>query len=109
MTYFQLIDSCFPAAGGAALRELYDRLLCAAMREVHVLREEVEKGGAAFLDLKTHTDNIKVVENLAQRYREKCADVVLLGTGGSSLGARALCSLGEAGGPRLHFIDNIDI
>ena len=108
MTYFQLIDSCFPAAGGAALRELYDRLLCAAMREVHVLREEVEKGGAAFLDLKTHTDNIKVVENLAQRYREKFADVVLLGTGGSSLGARALCSLGEAGGPRLHFIDNID-
>ena len=35
-------------------------------------------------------------------------DVLVLGTGGASLAGQALAALGDAGGARLHFLDNVD-
>ncbi|MEI8295710.1 MAG: hypothetical protein WCG04_04215, partial [Alphaproteobacteria bacterium] len=38
----------------------------------------------------------------------KFTDVIVLGTGGSSLGAQTLCALSRTQSPRLHFMENID-
>src|SRR5207244_3191471 len=53
----------------------------------------------------------------AHRLRAAATDIVILGTGGSSLGGRTLAQLAGHGvpglgvlrdGPRLHFMDNLD-
>jgi glucose-6-phosphate isomerase len=54
---------------------------------------------------------LREIETAARRCPAGIRDVVQLGIGGSSLGARALCSAllpPRAGGPRFHFPDNID-
>ena len=52
-----------------------------------------------------------------QRLADRATDIVLLGTGGSSLGGQTLAQLAGHGvpgvgalrsGPRLHFMDNLD-
>ncbi|MEN8236492.1 MAG: glucose-6-phosphate isomerase [Pseudomonadota bacterium] len=53
-------------------------------------------------------------QSIVQSWRQEFTDVVVLGTGGSSLGAQTLvalkqgCCWQEAGHPRLHFLDNLD-
>ncbi|MEE8516331.1 MAG: glucose-6-phosphate isomerase [Alphaproteobacteria bacterium] len=68
-------------------------------------------GAQAFLKLPGRTDDLDGLHALARRYRGSFDDVVVLGTGGSSLGGQALAALGATNGdtsPRLHFMDNID-
>ena len=45
---------------------------------------------------------------LAEKIRTTFTDVIVLGTGGSSLGAQTLCALSRTPKPRLHFMENID-
>ncbi len=73
------------------------------------------EGTQAFLALPGRTDDLDGLHTVAGRYRESFDDVVVLGTGGSSLGGQALAALGVTRGvsgshasPRLHFMDNID-
>lgn len=47
------------------------------------------------------------LQSVAEQIRMGFTDVLILGTGGSSLGGQALCTLSTSG-PRLHFHDNID-
>jgi glucose-6-phosphate isomerase len=56
-------------------------------------------------------DDLPEIEAAARRFRMSFADVIVLGTGGSSLGAQTLvtAALGMGRkGPRLHFLDNVD-
>lgn len=46
--------------------------------------------------------------DLAEKIRASFTDVIILGTGGSSLGAQTLCALSYTPQPRLHFMENID-
>jgi glucose-6-phosphate isomerase len=46
--------------------------------------------------------------SLAEKIRTTFTDVIILGTGGSSLGAQTLCALSRSAKPRLHFMENID-
>lgn len=58
--------------------------------------------------------DLDLEKELAHRFRQEFETVIVLGTGGSSLGAQTLYSLVYAGGglpqpmPRLYFMDNID-
>jgi glucose-6-phosphate isomerase len=45
---------------------------------------------------------------LAERIRNNFTDVVLMGTGGSSLGAQTFVALSSLESPRIHFLENID-
>ena len=79
-----------------------------------------EQGRLGFLDLPYASDSVARVAELAGRYRESFDDIVVLGIGGSSLGAIALrdALLGpfwnqQSAGqrdhfPRLHVLDNPD-
>ena len=43
-----------------------------------------------------------------ERFQDDFSDVVIIGTGGSSLGGQTLSVLAETKGPKLHFMDNVD-
>ncbi len=71
-------------------------------------------GKLPVLDLPYDSSWVKVLEPIAKNYAEKFQTVVILGTGGSSLGGQSLTALMQdsyglqASGPRLIFLDNID-
>src|SRR5258708_16745477 len=75
------------------------------------------EGGLPLLRLPAETDDLAATQDAARRLTQGATDIVLLGTGGSSLGGQALAQLaGHAvpglgllrDGPRLHFMDNLD-
>ncbi|MDP3641112.1 MAG: hypothetical protein Q8R43_01585, partial [Alphaproteobacteria bacterium] len=59
--------------------------------------------------LQANLDKVLVHRHLAEKTKERFTDIVLLGTGGSSLGAQVLCKLSRLEDDiRIHFFDNID-
>lgn len=59
--------------------------------------------------LQTNLEKILAYTYLADKTKERFTDIVLLGTGGSSLGAQVLCKLSRLEDDiRIHFFDNID-
>jgi glucose-6-phosphate isomerase len=81
------------------------------------LRDRHADGGLPLLRIVAETDDLAPVTAAAARLRAGATDVVLLGTGGSSLGGQTLAQLaGHAvpgvgafrDGPRMHFLDNLD-
>ncbi len=80
------------------------------------MRSAYEKNSLALLRLPERTADLAAVEALAAKLKDS-ADVVFLGTGGSSLGGQTLAQLGGYNvpgvgtlrrTPRLHFLDNLD-
>ena len=66
-----------------------------------------------FLDLPLQVSGLDAAFNLAEKIRRHAKEIVVLGTGGSSLGGRALVSLTEdplchLRKQEVHFFDNID-
>src|SRR5215831_19523550 len=64
----------------------------------------------------THAD-LEVIRNSARQLADRATDIVILGTGGSSLGGQTLAQLAGFAvpgvgafrpPPQLHFIDNLD-
>lgn len=83
------------------------------------IKAACQKGEMAFLSIARQFDDLQDFLPLALEVRESCRDVLILGTGGSSLGGRTLCGLkaesvplgavrSYENQPILHFVDNID-
>lgn len=81
------------------------------------LRARHADGGLPLLRLAGKHDDLRPVIDAARRLADRATDIVLLGTGGSSLGGQTLAQLAWHGvpgvgclrePPRLHFMDNID-
>ncbi|HSE78762.1 MAG TPA: glucose-6-phosphate isomerase [Alphaproteobacteria bacterium] len=80
------------------------------------LRAHRERADMPLLTLATQRNDLAEIEGAARRLRG-LDDVVLLGTGGSSLGGRTLAALADGGlgpasprhgAPRLWFVENVD-
>ncbi|WP_366556357.1 glucose-6-phosphate isomerase [Aquibaculum sediminis] len=86
-----------------SLRPALDRL--AAQRSAG-------EGDPEFLLLPDRRADLEPARDLAFALSETCDDVLILGTGGSSLGGQTLYALADAplgpAHPRLHFLDNVD-
>ncbi|MEE8333818.1 MAG: glucose-6-phosphate isomerase [Alphaproteobacteria bacterium] len=116
MSYVQLTSTCFSEAIGAhgLDRARYDQLIEAAGGALDALRGWHQDASLPLLRLPETTDDLPELAALAEDYRQRFDDVVLLGTGGSSLGGQTLCALADRGfgplpgAPRLRFMDNID-
>ena len=111
MSYVHLTGSCFSQALGAhgLDRGRYEALLRSTEDAVQSLRDRHEDGSLPLLRLPAARDDLATLQPIAKRYRADFDDVVLIGTGGSSLGGQTLCNLAVPGtGPRLHFFDNVD-
>ena len=69
-----------------------------------------KKSGARYLNITGEADDIKQLQEIAEHYRQ-FDDVIVFGTGGSSLGAEALNQISKIkkgdGYPNLHVITNI--
>lgn len=114
--YTQDVSGCLAdrvGAGGLAAADL-DGLLEAAGPALGRLRAAHADGSLPLLRLPERRDDLAAVAEVADRFREAFDDVVVLGTGGSSLGGLALLALADPGpgasrdGPAVHFLENID-
>ena len=116
MSYQQITDSCFtqPIGGNGLSREGFEAALKETASGLEMLRAGLADGSLPFLALPALRDDLAGLSEIAGRYRGAFEQVVVLGTGGSSLGGRAFCALAEnrcrpgEGGPALSFMDNID-
>ncbi len=93
----------------------FQLLLRQAKLGLRALKVSYEDGSLPLLNLPHATEDLVPLEPIAQYYRDSFKDVVILGTGGSSLGGRALfemalpkVSQGERPGPNLHIVTNVD-
>src|SRR5215467_4745097 len=101
-------------AEGAAAAAL-DEALSRTGAALDWLRERHADGSLPVLRLPAARDDLAAIGDAARALSAGASDIVLLGTGGSSLGGQALAQLAghavpgpAAEGPRLHFIDNLD-
>ncbi len=95
----------------------YEAGLASVGTALERLREDARNKTLALLSLPAETADLDAIDREAARLREGATDVVLLGTGGSSLGGQTLAQLANynlpglgrfAEGPRVHFMDNLD-
>ena len=123
MTFSQNIDACFSdriGDGGLEHRD-FDALLSSTSRAIDRLRQQAQSGakpgGLPLLAVPGQSDDLVALEPIVRRFRDKFTDVVVLGTGGSSLGGQTLSALThwppssprhQTANPRVHFMDNID-
>jgi glucose-6-phosphate isomerase len=116
MPYQQLIECALAdtiGEGGLSATSLA-RLLEAAAPVLAKLAAAGADGSLAFLTAPRLSDDLKACGEISRSYRDTCADVLVLGTGGSSLGGQSLAALADrgvgpaAGTPRLRFLDNVD-
>lgn len=70
-------------------------------------RSAYTQGHLAPLALVTQQEDLKTYQNAAKQLSQ-FDDILILGTGGSSLGGKTLCELSSKKAPRLYFLDNID-
>lgn len=119
MPIVQSIDSALEknvGKHGASDKALNNALAC-AQGALDDLRKRHADGSLALLRLpETHSD-LREIRETAKRLAENATDIVVLGTGGSSLGGQALAQLARhnvpgvaalSEPPRLHFINNLD-
>lgn len=114
MPYTQNTEDCMQASIGAlgtteaALNERVPVLQASQAR----LRTAFENETLPLLRLPDRRDDLPSMQEIADAYRGRFSDVVILGTGGSSLGGRALYAMadpdtrGEA--PSIHIVTNVD-
>ena len=95
----------------------FDDALRRSAEALDWLRARHADRGLRHLELPAQKDDLPAIAATAQRLVKNATDIVLLGTGGSSLGGQTLAQLaGYAvpgigalrAGPRLHFMDNLD-
>lgn len=102
MTYLQNLNGC--------PHNIKDKAILHTFLNANALetfRKAYQKGELAPLSLVEQKDDIKLYQKAASLF-ENFKDVIILGTGGSSLGGKTLYALSMQKEPRLHFMDNID-
>src|SRR5262245_10158236 len=107
---------CFAEAigTGGLDRLAFERVLEQAAPSIAKLAAMREKSALPLLTLPTARDDLTRPAAVAERLRRSSDQVLLLGTGGSSLGGQTLAALAESpfgprpACPKLHFLDNID-
>ena len=119
MPLIQSIDSALEknvGKHGAADAALADAL-ARAEGALDRLRRHYTEGTLPLLRLPERHDDLAAIKSAAARLADGASDIVVLGTGGSSLGGQTLAQLAFyavpgvgalSSAPRLHFIDNLD-
>jgi len=114
--YRQIVDDCLEAnigSGGlsdSALNGLLENLSQSLSR----VAEAYDTGAVPFLKLPEARVDLEELVPIARHYQNRFDDVLILGTGGSSLGSRALYEMADQEtdrlkrAPTLHIITNVD-
>ena len=116
MLYEQDLSGCLArrlGAHGVADADLAGDLITLESG-IEKLRAQRASKALPHLTLPSRTDDLPALKTLADEFRQRFDHVVLLGTGGSSLGAQTLVALKDLGfgrpqgAPKLLFFDNVD-
>ena len=110
MAYEHNVDACFAdriGPGGIA-RAGFERLRAEAADALARLAVLQGEGRMALFDLPATRADLPALQVEAQRFRTEFDRVIVLGTGGSTLGAMALTAIAELDGPELVFLDNFE-
>jgi glucose-6-phosphate isomerase len=114
--YTHNVDDCLAEEigdGGITSAEL-ERYIRQADFALGRIRGEHAAGRLPILDIPAKRDDLEEIRRVADRFRISFDNVIVLGTGGSSLAGQALCSLlgigfaPRSGAPHIHFMDNVD-
>lgn len=119
MSYRQILDRCFADAigDGGVPRDAYAALLEKADGALEALRTAGREGRLPLLDVPAQRDDFDAWDGVSEHLLNNTSDIVVFGTGGSSLGAQALAQMAgqfpplavhDEGRPRVHFFDNPD-
>ena len=119
MPFQQDIDSARAEKIGAhgVSKAALDDALSRSEGALDWLRKAHAEQTLPLLRLPAETGDLAAIGNAAARLRAGATDVVVLGTGGSSLGGQTLAQLADVAvrgaepfrsGPRMHFVDNLD-
>lgn len=119
MTINQFIDSALAKnVGGQGVDDgVFAAALARTEGALDRLRQHYSEGTLPLLRLPEKKDDLAPIKEAARKLADGASDIVILGTGGSSLGGQTLAQLaGYAvpgvgalrAPPRLHFIDNLD-
>ena len=91
----------------------YDAAITRLTPTLAQIESDMQSNRLPILSVAARSDDLMALRPLAQKFRG-FRDIVILGTGGSSLGAKSLYSLVDcgfgppSGTPKLHFMDNVD-
>jgi len=97
--------------------DVFAAMLADTQGALDTLRRQHADGTLPLLRLPEKRDDLAEIHAAAHRLTDGTTDIVLLGTGGSSLGGQTLAQLADyavpgigalRSGPRLHFMDNLD-
>jgi glucose-6-phosphate isomerase len=102
MIYTQNLDGCHHDATDKAALHTFLKA-----NALETFRAAYHKGQLAPLSLVEQKEDVAFYQSIATQF-ENFEDILILGTGGSSLGGKTLYALAIQQTPRLHFIDNID-
>src|ERR1700722_10241013 len=115
MDYQQNIDGCLAETIGARALDpaKIDAMRARAAPALEKLRRIRDDGTLPLLRLPGRKDDIAQLKGILKTFRaaprQRFRDVIILGTGGSSLGGQTLYALAnQRAQPQLHFMDNID-
>ena len=95
MSYVQLTDACFAERIGdrGLTEELFAATLEATRAPLEELRRRHAQASLPLLALPAARHDLAACEALAARLKRRFARILVLGTGGSSLGGQALVAL----------------
>jgi glucose-6-phosphate isomerase len=91
--------------------DIYENYLNLGDKALFSLKTLYNSHSLPLLELPGKISDLEEIEPIAEHFCENFDDVIILGTGGSSLGGQTLCSLATPSKPTqpaLHFMDNID-
>lgn len=111
MSYKQNIDGCFSEITGAS--GIDDNLLESCVKRIDAAAKKLENPPPLFT-LPLKNDYLKEIRDTAKKIRSKFKNLVILGTGGSTLSGQALFGMVKAEnsfsskGVKLYFAPNVD-
>ncbi|MEP3244354.1 MAG: glucose-6-phosphate isomerase [Sneathiella sp.] len=112
MAYTQKFENCFSEDGVSTdwVYTAFSKALARTEGIASSLQMLKDQGRLPILTLPDEIEDLAELETLARSYREDFDHIVIVGIGGSSLGAQVLVSLRKGGdeGPALHFWDTLD-
>jgi glucose-6-phosphate isomerase len=94
-------------------KSIYEASFVQAQTALEALKKEFQEQKLPFFSLLADDQDLVSLQPLVDKF-QKFETVVVLGTGGSSLGGQTLCELKQTKfskrqqGPQVHFMDNID-
>ena len=108
--YHQDLRGCFSSqVASHGLPEGYASQCRSTLKNIQTnLLKQFDDGSLPLLQLPYLRQDLEDIKSHVERLQHDFSDIVILGTGGSSLGAQTICALARQGLPKLHFLDNID-